>query len=218
MSAMRGRFLIVFLAFAPILRAETVLVAPETGVERDDTTSAEENEAHGIIPVGGLTVSTKPVTPISFVIDKKQYDQALEELALAQMLWSKGKSEAASDVALQAYDDLMNLRLPRRDRKKSQQMRLERRRAATVYIDSSIAYIKDFVKKRGSGESAYKEGRLRLGDLRDVALNYPELMKKLNQTMEAFASQTTSPVVSIPPAEVSPSSSTVSSTTAVTPK
>lgn len=185
---MKKLLLLGWMILVPALaKAETMIVAPEGGVERDDTTSSEENEAHGIIPVGGLTLSTRPTTPISVLPEKKPYEQAMDELALAQNLWSKGKAEAASDVALQAYDDLMGLRLPRRDRKKSQQMRLERRRAATVYMDSSIAYIKDLAQRMGSGEAAYREARLRLGDLRDVAQNYPELMKKLNQTMEIYS-------------------------------
>lgn len=186
MTDMRWNVLLFCLICTAPLCAETVLVAPESGVERQDTTSAEENEAHGIIPVGGLTVSTRPITPISIVPEKKPYDQALEELALAQELLSKKNFEAASDVGLQAYDDLMAIHLPRRDRKRSQQIRLDRRRAATVYIDASIAYLKEFVRNQGGTEAAYKEGRLRLADLRDVAQNYPELTKKLHATMDLF--------------------------------
>ncbi len=180
---------LVFLLLALPLAAwgtEAEISAPETGIEREDSTSAQENEARGIIPRGGLTVSTRPITPISFIPEKKAYDQAMEELAMANDLWSKGKAEAASDVALQAYDDFMSLHMPRRDKKRRQQLRLDRRRAATVYIDSSLAYIRDFVKRNGSGEWAVKEGRARLGDLRDVALNYPELMKKVNLSLNDF--------------------------------
>jgi len=58
-------------------------------------------------------------------------------------------------------------------------LRLERRQAATVYIDSSLAYIQNYVKKGGASTQVIAEGGARLGDLRDVATNYPELMKKL---------------------------------------
>jgi len=168
------------------LWAETEISAPEADNERQETTSDLEWEAKGVIPQGGLTVSTQPVTPISILPVRNPYDQGLEELALAQDLWKKGKAEAASDVALQAYDDLMSMSLGRRNKKKRQKLRTERHQAATVYIESSIAYIEDYVKKAGGGHRATDEGRARLGDLRDVSQNYPELTKKLNKALEAY--------------------------------
>jgi len=66
-------------------------------------------------------------------------------------------------------------------------LRLERRQAATVYIDSSLAYIQNYVKKGGASTQVIAEGGARLGDLRDVATNYPELMKKLRDAQAAYA-------------------------------
>ena len=174
---------------------ETEISAPETEVERQETTLEQEWEAKGVIPPGGLTVSTQPITPITVLPERNPYDQGLEELALAQELWKNGKAEAASDVALQAYDDLMSLYLSGRNKKKRQKLRTERRQTATVYIDSSIAYIEDYVKKRGGTRHAIEEGRARLGDLRDVAQNYPELTKKLTQALEPYSVQPSSPTI-----------------------
>jgi hypothetical protein len=167
--------------------AETEISAPEVGEPRQETTSDQEWEAKGVIPQGGLTVSTQPITPITILPDRDAYDQGLQELATAQDLWKKGKAEAASDVALQAYDDLTALHLPRRNKKKRQKLRTERRQAATVYIDSSIAYIEEYVKKAGNSRHALEEGRARFGDLRDVSQNYPELTKKVTQALEDYS-------------------------------
>ncbi len=188
--------MIVILAFglAPAW-AETEISAPETGNERQETFSDQEWEAKGIIPQGGLTVSTQPITPITVLPEKNPYEQGLEELTIAQDLWKKGKAEAASDVALQAYDDLMTIRLQRRNKKKRQKLRTERRQAATVYVDSSIAYIEEFVKKGGDTVRSKAEGRARLGDLRDVSQNYPELTKKLNLALETYSIQTSSSTI-----------------------
>jgi len=193
--SMDRRVLIVFLPLLlsrPAVWAETEISAPETDTERQETTSDQEWEAKGVIPQGGLTVSTQPITPITLLPDHNPYDQSLEELNLAQDLWKKGNAEAASDVGLQAYDDLMTISLHRRNKKKRQQLRMDRRQAATVYIDSSIAYIEDYVKKHGEGPNAKAEGRARLGDLRDVSQNYPELTKKLNKALEAYNVQSSS--------------------------
>ncbi len=195
---MHRRVLIVILLLISgtrAVRAETEISAPESENERQETTSDQEWEAKGVIPQGGLTVSTQPITPISSLPEKNPSDQGLEELALAQDLFKKGKLEAASDVALQAYDDLMSLHLARRTKKKRQKLRMDRRQAATVYMESSLAYIADFVRKEGSTRRAVEEGRARLGDLRDVSQNYPELTKKLNKALENYAVQPSTPVV-----------------------
>lgn len=176
----------LFTLALPVLANETEISAPELGVEREDSTSALESEGSGIIPAGGLTVSTQPITPITALPERNPRAQAMEALTLAKDLHKKGKYEAASDVALQAYDDLMGMYLPRRNKTKRKELRYDRRQAATVYIDASIAYIQEYVKKRGGTTEARKEGRLRLGDLRDVALNYPELMKKVNQSIASL--------------------------------
>jgi hypothetical protein len=191
---MNLRVLILFLALAPVLlRAETEISAPENSDERQETTSDQEWEAKGVIPQGGLTISTQPVTPISVFPERKPLEQALEELTIAQDLWKNGKAEAASDVALEAYDDLMSIRLARRNKKQRQKVRTVRRQAATVYIDSSIAYIQGYVKKGGSSPPVVAEGRARLGDLRDVAQNYPELTKKLGDALNSYQVEASSP-------------------------
>jgi hypothetical protein len=201
---MNLRVFLILLLFVPgFLRAETEISAPETESERQETTSDQEWEAKDIIPNGGLTVSTQPITPITVLPDRKPYDQALVELALAQDLWKNGKAEATSDVALEAYDDLTSMHLARRNKKQRQKLRLERRQAATVYIDSSIAYIQEYVKKGGSGPHAIEEGRARLGDLRDVAQNYPELTKKLNAVTASFGVETSSTTATVPPVAIS---------------
>jgi len=82
-----------------------------------------------------------------------------------------------------------------RDKNNTQKLRTERRQTGTVYIDSSIAYIEDYVKKRGGTRHAIEEGRARLGDLRDVAQNYPELTKKLTQALEPYSVQPSSPTI-----------------------
>jgi hypothetical protein len=181
-------FMALFISVTLLRAEEAAIMAPETGIEREDSTAALESESRGIIPVGGVRFSTRPTTPISFIPEKKPREQAREGLALAKDLLSKGKFEAASDVSLQAYDDFMSLSLPRRNKKGRQELRLERRQAATVYIDSSIAYIKEFVKRGSGNTDVIEEGRQRLATLRDVAVNYPELMKKLNSAIASFTS------------------------------
>jgi hypothetical protein len=195
------------------LHAETEISAPEAGNERQVTTSDEEWESKGVIPHGGLTISTQPITPITLLPDRNSYDQGLEELAMAQDLFKKENMEAASDIALQAYDDFMSIHMARRNKKKRQKLRLDRHQAATVYAESSIAYIQEFVKKKGNSPKAIEEGRARLGDLRDVTQNYPELTKKLSKALEAYS-------VQLPPAPppIAVSTTTVSTTTVSAPK
>ena len=85
------------------------------------------------------------------------------------------------------------MKIYRRNKKKRQQLRLLRRQAATVYIDASIAYIQDYVNKGNGTTRALEEGRARLGDLHDVAQNYPELTTKLNAALESYAVELSSP-------------------------
>ncbi len=216
---MNRRLLIVILPLLWSLRAvratETEISAPEAGNERQETTSDEEWESKGVIPHGGLTISTQPITPITLLPDHNSYDQALEELAMAQDLFKKGNMEAASDIALQSYDDLMSVHMGRRNKKKRQKLRQDRHQAATVYAESSIAYIQEYVKKRGSSQKAIEEGRARLGDLRDVTQNYPELTKKLSKALEAYSPPPSQPPVLSTPVASTPtvSTTTVSTTT-----
>lgn len=182
--------LLLIVLTSPLRAVETEISAPETGIEREDSTSALENEERGIIPEGGLTISTRPMTPISAVPELKPRDQARAGLKIARDLLARNKFEAASDVALQAYDDFAGLRLSRLGKKGRQELRRERREAATVYMDASIAYIQQYVKKNGSTAEATQEGRERLSALRDVAVNYPELSKKLQKAYAAFETPT----------------------------
>ncbi len=185
MRLLRPFILLLCVSFA---LAETQITAPEAEIEPEDTTSALESEEHGIIPEGSY-ISTVTITPISMLPEKKAHEQGLEQLAIAQDLWKNGKSEAASDVALQAYDELMGVYLPRKKSKKSQKLRLERRQAATVYVEASIAYIQESAKKQGNTPEARKEGRSRLGDVWEVSRNYPELTKKLNAALNDLPSE-----------------------------
>jgi len=157
--------------------------AHESGAALDQPAGEDEAEQTGILPPNSsVLASTQPVTPVTEFPEKKIYDQALEELARAQELWTKGEAETASDMALEAYDDLNSIhRFRGRKRKK---LRRERRQAATVYVQGGIAFIGGFVKKAGATPQAAAEGRSRLEDLRDVARDYPELNQDLNRAIQ----------------------------------
>ena len=156
----------------------------DNGSDEPDTTL--DSEAGGIIPQGGLTVSTQPITPIEPLQEGDPYEKAIGELTMAQGLLEKGRMEAASDVALQAYDDLVSIYAPPTKNKKRRQLQADRHQAATVYIASSLAYIDEFVKRAGGGPHAMEEGRARLGDLRDVSMNYSELGKKVTEAVQRY--------------------------------
>lgn len=213
---MNRRYLtaLLFVGFLglPVLASDTT--RPEND-EADQTSSTQESEAPSIIPPGGLTVSTQPITPITMVPERKLYDQAREELAIAQALWAKGRAEAASDVALQAYDDLLTVRLSRKNKKTRKEIRTVRHTAATIYIDSSLAYIQDYRSRAGDGPKAMEECRGRLGDLRDVATNYQELNKKVTKALEPYAVKPSPPpavAVSTTPIVTGSTTSVVTST------
>jgi hypothetical protein len=161
--------------------------------EMDQTTSAQESEAKGIIPDNADTlVSTQPITPISTFPEKAPYDEATAELLKALELWNSGHAEAASDTALEAYDDLISLhRVPGVKRAK---IRAQIRQAAGVYVEGGIAYIKNYVKQQGGTPDALAEGKSRLEDLRDVAKNYLDLNRMLQTAIDQLpatvASQT----------------------------
>src|SRR5437762_14284654 len=110
-------------------------------VQEQDTDlngAGDEGEEKGIIPRQAETQrSTQTVTPISLFPDKPAYDQARAELAQAEALWAKGQGEAASDTALEAYDELVEVR--RYSKKERKKLRAERRRAATIYVQAGIA-------------------------------------------------------------------------------
>jgi len=186
---MHRRVWIVFLLFS-VSRAWADVDASisDTGDERQQLPAADqESEAKGIIPEGGIAISTQPITPITLLPDKNLYDQALEELAVAQELLTKGKMEAASDASLQAYDDLMSVSISRRNKTKRKKLHIDRHQAATLYTNASVAYIESFVERNGKSNHALEEGRARLGDLRDVTMNYPELNKKVSQVLDRYS-------------------------------
>jgi hypothetical protein len=151
------------------LRAFAQEPEPAEPPDPEQPFSAEETEAK----------SGPVITPISTFPQKKPYDQARDTLKQAQTLWAKQDAEAASEAALEAYDDLMSIRIARKQKKARVKLRAERRQAADVYIVSSIAYIKEYVKKRGDTAEAKADGRARLGDLRDVSRDYLDLQKKV---------------------------------------
>src|SRR5258708_6568190 len=66
--------------------ADTDLTPTENGERGDETTFDQEWESKGVIPHGGLTLSTQAITPIAILPDRNPYDQALEELTQAQDL------------------------------------------------------------------------------------------------------------------------------------
>jgi len=207
---MKGRVFVVLVVLTGARVWADSDAAPADIDTREETTLDQEWEAKGVIPQGGLLISTQPVTPMTMVPDRNAYDQGLEELAAAQDLWKKGNAEAASDIALQSYDELVGVHMPRKNKKKRQKLRDDRHQAATVYLDSSIAFIDEYVKKAGDSTHAREEGRARLGDLRDVAQNYPELTKKLNKALEAYpiaAAQAAAPAAAPSVAVTVPASS-----------
>lgn len=187
-----------FVGAAPDTNAEGPLDLEAEEVETEDERvpydAMGEAEEKGIIPPGAeIAFSSGPVTPLAAQVSATNYASALAVLARAEALWKKGEMEAASDVALEAYDDLMEIPLPRIRKKsknkaalqkKRDQLRADRRRAATVYIHSSIDYVKCYVKAKGDTPEARKDGRARLEDLGDVAINYSDLNRMLYKAME----------------------------------
>ncbi len=192
MSAQHAGLLLLLTLALPLTRLQAqddVVESSDTiEVPEDQTTSKEESEAKGIIPPnsGNVLISSGPITPTTVFPIKKPYDQAREELIKAHELWNAGHAEAASDKALEAYDDLISLR--RIPGVKRSTIRAQARQAASVYVEAGIAYIKGYVKKLGGGPNAMEEGRSRMEDLRDVARNYPDLNRKLNSAINQLYS------------------------------
>jgi hypothetical protein len=184
----------VHAAPADVQESTVTLEIPET----DQTTSTQESEAkeEGIIPKGsgGLHgTPAVPLTPTSVFEQKKPYEQAQEELLKALEYWNAGHAEAASDKALEAYDDFIELR--RVPGVKRSKIRAQAHQAATIYVEAGIKYIKEFVRRTGSNQAGIEEGRARMEDLRDVARGYPELNKMLNNAINDLSS---------PPVETTP--------------
>lgn len=179
---------ILFLLIAVSLRVHAASTDTLRDSEEVETPySSSESEGNGIIPKNALMVSTEAVTPVSAYPAHQAYDQARAVLAHAQELWAKGEAEAASDTALEAYDDLCSIRYFRgRKRKKLWQ---ERHQAATIYVQAGIAFIRQFIENQGNSPSAIDEGRSRMEDLRDVAHDYVDLNSMLSQALQKLPPQ-----------------------------
>lgn len=178
-------FLLSALCFLSISRpafaSDTTIEVTEESEKSQPTAEGEEK---GILPVG-VAGSSATITPISVFPEKKAYDQAREELAIAKALYAKGAVEAASDAALEAYEDLLQIRGLRGQARKK--LRAERYQAASLYIEAGIAYLNGWVKGRSSTTAAIEEGVERLGDLRDVARDYEDLNRRLNRAIEKLS-------------------------------
>jgi len=142
------------------------LTANQEPAEPEQPFSADEGDAADdhLIPTAAYTA-------------KKPYDQAREVLRRAEDLWKQKQALKTSDAALEAYDDLMEVRVSRRAHKARRKLQAERHRAAEIYVTASILYIKEDAKRQGMTAAAKQEARDRLGDLRDVSREYLELQK-----------------------------------------
>ena len=79
----------------------------------------------------------------------------------------------------------MEAHVSRRQKKARKKLSAERHLAAQIYVESSIAFIKQDAAQAGNTPEARKEALARLGDLRDVAREYLELQKLMvNNIME----------------------------------
>jgi len=154
----------------------TASIGEATEPEPEQPFSADEGDAQ-----------TSAVTPISSYQQRKPYDQARLTLQKAQDIWKKGDGKLASETALEAYDDLIAVRVPRKQKQARRKLLSERRKAAEVYVDASIAYIKEYVNKRGTTVEARMEGRGRLAVLRDVSRDYPDLNNKVTKALDAWS-------------------------------
>jgi hypothetical protein len=117
------------------------------------------------------------LTPTSVYTEKKPYDQGRELLQKADDFWKQKLALKASDTSLEAYDDLMEVHFSRHEKKARKKLSAERHQAAQIYVESSIAFIKQAAEKEGNSTAAKAEARARLGDLRDVSREYLELQK-----------------------------------------
>lgn len=187
---LRGRLRTVFLLSAVLYfpRLVSATEVPPPAPEATEGLPGEDEQESGILPPNAGTVtSTTTITPTTQFPEKPPYDQAKEELAQAQALQAKGALEAASDTALEAYEDLLQIRRPRGP--KRNQVHQERQQAATIYIDAGIGFINEWIKNQGSTSEAVKEGIGRLEDLRDVARDYQELNHRLNRAIDQWSAK-----------------------------
>ena len=165
---------------APVVSTATVTPTAEPTTGADSTEPEQPHSADEGESTGDMLMPTSAYTA------KKPYDQSREVLQKAVELWKQKQAQKASDTALEAYDDLMEMHLPRKKQSKARKkLRAERHLAAQIYIESSVAYIKQESEKAGNTAAAKEEARARLGDLRDVSREYLELQKQVvNAIME----------------------------------
>jgi hypothetical protein len=192
---MRHSYLLAALLVLPLGTARAVPGSTDTVHESSgaldrpnlDTTSAQESESKGIIPLNAeVLVSSQPITPTSTFPEKTPYEQAKDELLRALELWNAGHAEAASDTALEAYDDFLEVR--RVPKVKRSEIRANAHQAASLYVEAGIAYIRQFAARGKYSPEVVAEARGRLEDLRDVAMNYPELNRMLNSAIQTIDS------------------------------
>lgn len=156
----------------PSVSTPTVSSAPPAAIQEPITTEPEspfsddEND-----------VAEDNLTPNAAYQAKKPYDQAREALQQAEEFWKQKHAQKTSDAALVAYDDLMEVHVSRRQHKARHKLQAERHRAAEIYVEASILFIKEDAKRQGMTAAAKQEARDRLGDVHDVSREYPELQK-----------------------------------------
>jgi hypothetical protein len=107
-------------------------------------------------------------------------------LQKAAETWKLGQAENTSALTLEAYDDLLEVHFPRKQKKARKKLRAERHQAAELYVTSSIAFIKEDATRAGNSTAAKAEALGRLSDLNDVAREYPELDAKVAEARKAF--------------------------------
>jgi len=163
------------LTAVPLLAEDTAEAIAQEEQDPELPYSADEGDAKD--PV---------ITPVSAFPPKKPYERARETLQKAIETWKKRDAKLASEIALEAYDDLLDIRVSPKQKQARQKLLSERRQAAGVYIDSSIAYIQEYVKKKGNTPMAKTEGLSRLGDLRTVSRGYPELNARVTKARQQF--------------------------------
>jgi hypothetical protein len=168
--------------FSILLFGSTPLMWAEDVIETVHEAPNDIPEQKNIIPDGderGKSV----VAPTDRMVPKTDpYEAAQAEVIKALSLYNDGKMEAASDKALEAYEDLRAL--PRKV-KRAKRVELKKLidQAATVYVDASIAYVTGWLKRVGKNDSTLAEAKERLEDIRSVADNHLKLNQQLNQAI-----------------------------------
>ncbi len=141
--------------------------------EKDQTTSTQESEEKGI-----------PVTPVTVFPEKPPYEQAKDELIQALDLLNHDRPIAACDMALEAYDDLRTIR-PSQEIPRSK-LKAEIYQAASAYLQACSITIRGRLSKTTPSPEAIQDAQDRLEDLREVARDYRDLNKKLDDALSSL--------------------------------